>query len=58
MLKAKGYGLKLAVDTRVSPIEATLSQLLRAYPVQDIAITMPPMERVIAAIYQGKGVSG
>jgi len=58
VLKASGYGLKLAVDTRVSPIEATLSRLLRDYPVQDIAITMPPMEQIIAAIYQGKGVAG
>nr|PZN70453.1 MAG: ABC transporter [Bacillota bacterium] len=57
-LKATAYGLKLAVDTRVSPIEATVAHLLREYPVQDIAITMPPMEQVIAAIYQGKGVAG
>ncbi len=58
VLKATAYGLKLAVDTRLSPIEATVSRLLRTYPVQDIAITMPPMEQVIAAIYQGKGVAG
>lgn len=57
VLKAKGYGLKLAVDTGVAPIEATVGRLLRDYAVQDIAISMPPMEQIIAAIYQGKGAA-
>ncbi|WP_374712473.1 ABC transporter ATP-binding protein [Symbiobacterium terraclitae] len=58
VLKAKGYGLKLAVDTSVAPIEATLGALLRECEVKDIAIAMPPMEQIIAAIYQGKGAVG
>jgi len=58
VIKAKGYGLKLAVDTSAAPIEATLGSLLRECAVQDIAISMPPMERIIAALYQGKEAAG
>lgn len=58
VLKAKGYGVKLAVDTGVAPIEATLGSLLRQCEVKDIAISLPPMEQIIAAIYQGKEVAG
>lgn len=52
VVKAKGYGVKLAVDTTVAPIEAVISAILSRYPVQDITIQNPPIEQVIAAIYQ------
>lgn len=53
--KSKGYGVKLAVDTAVTPIEVVVSKLLQTYPVQDITIQNPPMEEIIAAIYRGRG---
>jgi ABC-2 type transport system ATP-binding protein len=53
-LKASEYALKLEVDTRVTPIEQVMSEVLRAAPVADIAIEDPPLEEVIAHIY-GKG---
>ncbi len=52
VLKAKGYGVKLAVDTNTSPIDAVVAELLRTYSVQDITIQNPPMEEIIAAIYR------
>ncbi len=55
VLKAKGYGVKLAVDTAATPIEAVVAELLRQYSVQDITIQHPPMEDIIAAIYRGRG---
>jgi ABC-2 type transport system ATP-binding protein len=51
-LKASEYALKLEVDTRVTPIEQVMSEVLRAAPVADIAIEDPPLEEVIAHIYQ------
>lgn len=54
VVKAKGYGVKLALDTAITPIEAVVSAILQAYSVQDITISMPPMEQIIAAIYQGR----
>jgi ABC-2 type transport system ATP-binding protein len=52
-LKAAEYALKLEVDTRVMPIERVVSAVLAAAPVADIAIEDPPLEEVIAHIYQG-----
>ncbi len=52
VVKAKGYGVKLAVNTSLTPIESVVGRLLQTYPVQDIAIAMPPMEQIIADIYR------
>jgi ABC-2 type transport system ATP-binding protein len=54
VVKAKGYGVKLSVDTAVTPIDAVVGELLRRYQVQDITIENPPMEEIIAAIYRGR----
>jgi ABC-2 type transport system ATP-binding protein len=54
VVKAQGYGVKLAVDTSRTPIEAVVSHLLKTYAVEDITISHPPMESIIAAIYRGK----
>lgn len=54
VLKAKGFGVKLSVDTAVTPIDAAVARLLQVYPVADITIQSPPMEEIIAAIYRGK----
>jgi ABC-2 type transport system ATP-binding protein len=57
-LKASEYALKLEVDTRVTPIEQVMTQVLRAGPVADIAIEDPPLEEVIAHIYGKRQESG
>jgi len=50
-LKRTEYALKLEVDTRLTPIEQVMNEVLRAGPVADIAIEDPPLEEVIAHIY-------
>lgn len=54
VIKAKGYGVKIGVDTAQTPIDAVVGEILRAYQVQDITIQNPPMEEIIAAIYRGR----
>jgi ABC-2 type transport system ATP-binding protein len=51
VLKHKGYGVKLEVDTDLVPIEAVMAQLLARYTIVDINIDNPPMEQIIAQIY-------
>jgi ABC-2 type transport system ATP-binding protein len=52
VLKRVGYAMKLEVDTRIASIEAVMGAVLRAASVADISIEDPPLERVIAHIYQ------
>ena len=42
----------LEVDLDRAPIEAVIGRVVGRYPVEDIAVGEPPMEEVIAAIYQ------
>lgn len=56
VVKARGHGVKLMVDTASTPIDAVISRILQQYPVQDITIQNPPMEEIIAAIYRGRAV--
>ncbi len=51
VLKVKGHGVKLAVDTRQQPIEPVVSALMQRYRVLDLNIADPPMEEIIATIY-------
>jgi ABC-2 type transport system ATP-binding protein len=51
MLKSTDYALKLKVDTAQTPIEAVMTEVLKAGTVADIAIEDPPLEEVIAHIY-------
>lgn len=55
ILKAKGNGVKVQVDTSKQEIEEVLSQLISLGKVEDITITDPPMEDVIAHIYRQNG---
>jgi ABC-2 type transport system ATP-binding protein len=55
VLKHKGYGVKLEVDTTVVPIETIIAQLLSCYSVADINVDNPPMEEIIARIYEREG---
>jgi viologen exporter family transport system ATP-binding protein len=56
VLKTSTYGVKLQVDTSQTTMEATISDLVAHHRVADITIEDPPMEQIIAAIYQGSGV--
>lgn len=55
VLKQKGPGLKLEVDTRQVPIGEVLTRVLGNHGVEDINIKDPPLEDVIAEIYDELG---
>jgi ABC-2 type transport system ATP-binding protein len=52
IIKARGYGLRLEVDTDVTPIESVIARLMGELPIADITIEDPPMEEIIAAMYR------
>ncbi len=52
VLKIGTYGVKLRFDTRATPVEKVLAHLTEAGSVADITISDPPLEEVIANIYQ------
>ena len=52
LLKVGHYGVKLRFDTRKTSVEAVLAHLTSAGSVVDITISDPPLEEVIAKIYQ------
>jgi ABC-2 type transport system ATP-binding protein len=54
ILKVGHYGVKLRFDTRKTQVEKVLSHLTGAGSVVDIAISDPPLEEVIARIYQAQ----
>jgi ABC-2 type transport system ATP-binding protein len=56
IVKASGEGYKLEVDIRKRSIREVLDELLDHHPVADISVVDPPLEDVIARIYQEKRV--
>ena len=52
LLKVGHYGVKLRFDTRQTPVEKVLARLTEAGSVVDITISDPPLEEMIAKIYQ------
>jgi ABC-2 type transport system ATP-binding protein len=52
VLKHKGSGLKVEVDTRVQDIDEVLMRLIKLGKVVDITITEAPLEEIISMIYQ------
>lgn len=52
VLKQKDTGLKLNVDTSVIGIEEVLGHLVDCCKIQDVTIQDPPMEEIIAKIYE------
>jgi ABC-2 type transport system ATP-binding protein len=52
VLKTGRYGVKLQFDTHDTPVGAVLTQLTQKGSVVDITISDPPLEEVIAKIYQ------
>ncbi len=55
ILKAKGHGLKLEIDTSQTPLEPILAAIMQRSHILDMTITDPPMEEIIATIYSEKG---
>lgn len=51
-LKTGRYGVKLTFDTRYTPADRVLGRLSAAGTVVDISISDPPLEEVIALIYE------
>ncbi len=51
VLKAKGHGLKLAIDTSRVPLEPVLAAVMQHCHILDMTISDPPMEEIIATIY-------
>jgi ABC-2 type transport system ATP-binding protein len=56
ILKVGHYGVKLRFDTHKTPVEKVLSHVTDAGSVVDITISDPPLEEVIAKIYQTQDV--
>jgi len=52
VLKVGHYGVKLRFDTHQTPVQKVLAHLTEAGDVADITISDPPLEEVIARIYQ------
>jgi ABC-2 type transport system ATP-binding protein len=52
ILKVGHYGVKLKFDAQRAPVEKVLAHLTDAGSVVDITISDPPLEEVIAKIYQ------
>jgi viologen exporter family transport system ATP-binding protein len=51
VLKAKGHGLKLAIDTSRTPLEPVIAAVMQHCHILDMTISDPPMEEIIATIY-------
>jgi ABC-2 type transport system ATP-binding protein len=54
VVKAKGFGIKLEVDTDLQPIAGVVGTLMAALPIADITIEDAPLEEIIAAIYRDR----
>jgi ABC-2 type transport system ATP-binding protein len=52
ILTRADWGLRLQVDTRLQPVDAVVAHLVGQYRVADITIEDPPLESIIAHIYQ------
>jgi len=57
ILKIGHYGVKLRFETHITSVEKVLSHLTNAGSVVDITISDPPLEDVIANIYQTQDLS-
>ncbi|CAG1009966.1 ABC transporter ATP-binding protein NatA [Anaerolineales bacterium] len=55
-LKVGHYGVKLKFDTTQTPVDSVISHLSDVGDIMDITISDPPLEEVIAKIYQEVGI--
>ena len=58
VLKAKGHGLKLEIDTSRTPLEPVIAAIMQHCHILDMTIADPPMEEIIAKIYGENGEKG
>jgi ABC-2 type transport system ATP-binding protein len=54
VIKSKGYAAKLEVDLDAVSLDEVVSRIMRDNRVEDITISNPPMEKIIAEIYGRK----
>jgi len=52
IIEREKYRIKIEIDTKTASIEKLLNYVVENYSVQDINIFDPPMEEIIAEIYQ------
>jgi ABC-2 type transport system ATP-binding protein len=52
ILKVGHYGVKLRFDTKQTPVDAVMAHLSEAGELVDITVADPPLEEVIAKIYE------
>jgi len=45
------YELKLAIETRIIPIQKAIAHVMELSPVADVSVEDPPLEQIIARIY-------
>ncbi|HMR98311.1 MAG TPA: ATP-binding cassette domain-containing protein [Anaerolineales bacterium] len=57
ILKVGSYGVKLRFDTTKTPVDAVMAHLSQAGELVDITVSDPPLEEVIAKIYQNDASS-
>lgn len=55
VIKHTEYGVKLQVDTSAVPIDQVVARLLARYTIVDLNVDNPPMEEIIARIYEEEG---
>jgi ABC-2 type transport system ATP-binding protein len=58
LLEQGDWGLRLEVDTAEQPIDRVMAHLVANHRVADITISDPPMEEIIAQIYQRRPPDG
>jgi len=58
ILKANGHGLKLEIDTALSPLEPVIAAIMQHGHVIDMTISDPPMEEIIATMYRQAARTG
>jgi ABC-2 type transport system ATP-binding protein len=57
VMKARGHGLKLEIDTARTPLEPVIAAIMQRCHIVDMTIADPPMEEIIADIYGQKSAT-
>jgi ABC-2 type transport system ATP-binding protein len=52
VIRHDDYELVVEVDPAVQPIEVAVAQVMAAVAIADVSIADPPLEEIIAALYQ------
>jgi ABC-type uncharacterized transport system ATPase subunit len=54
ILKRGTWGVKIELDTHIRPVENLIAALMAYAPIVDLTVEDPPMEEIIAEIYQAE----